>query len=103
MIGAFRTGWTLFPISPRNSPQAVAHLLRETGVTHIFVSVEASVQQLADDAIRRLESMVVQKLPMPTFSLLFTSENSESEFEPEPLGEFHMDDKAFVFHSSGTS
>lgn len=103
MVGALRTGWTLFPISPRNSPQAVAHLLQKTGVTHLFISAEASVQQLADDALRQLESINVEKLPMPTYDALYTPKTGVLEFEHEPFGEFSMDDDAIVIHSSGTS
>ena len=100
-IGVLRTGWTLFLISPRNSSEAVAHLLKTTGATHLFVSVEPSVQALADNAVAHLTSSNVQKLDMPTFDHLFPIKGIDTSFVPEPLGEINMDDRALVLHSSG--
>lgn len=101
-IGVLRTGWPLFLISPRNSSEAVAHLLKKAGVTHLFVSTESSVQALASDAIAHVSPTVVQKLAMPTFDILFPAIGIDSSFVPEPLGEINLDDRALVLHSSGT-
>lgn len=100
-MGTMRTGWTLFKISPRNSPQAVSHLLSKTGATYLFVSVEDSIQSLADAAIKQLAPDSVQKCAMPTYDALFPTGGVDPSFTPEPLGEFRLDDDGLVLHSSG--
>lgn len=101
--GVLRTGWPLFLISPRNSSEAVAHLLKKTGVTHLFVSTESSVRALADNAIAQVSPTLIQKLDMPAFDLLYPTVGVDPSFVPEPLGEIDMDEPALVLHSSGLS
>ena len=88
-------------MSPRNSPQAVAHLLAKSGATHLFVSTEAAIQSLADTALEQLPSKTVEKCAMPTFDLLFPTKGFDPTFVPEPMGGFEIDDNALVLHSSG--
>lgn len=45
-VGVLMTGHTIFPVSPRNSPVAIAHLLRKTGVTHLLIGREPAFQTL---------------------------------------------------------
>ena len=51
-MGIMRANYTVFPISIRNSPAAVAHLLNQVGVDHVLVGPERVSQDLANEAIR---------------------------------------------------
>ena len=90
-------------MSPRNSPQAVEHLLTKSGATHLFVSSEAAIQSLADAALAQLPlSKTVEKCAMPTFDVLFPIKGFDQQaFVPEQMGDFSLDDIGLVLHSSG--
>jgi acyl-CoA synthetase (AMP-forming)/AMP-acid ligase II len=45
-VGVLMTGHTIFPVSPRNSPVAIAHLLRKAGATHLLIGREPVFQAL---------------------------------------------------------
>ena len=47
LVGLMYLAVTPFPISIRNSPIAVAHLARKTGVRYMFVSSDPAMQRLA--------------------------------------------------------
>ncbi len=54
VIGAFRSGCCAFLISTRNAPSAVADMLKRTGATHLVVSPDPQMSELADGAIKML-------------------------------------------------
>ncbi|KAI5121945.1 hypothetical protein M0805_002017 [Coniferiporia weirii] len=104
IAGVMRTGWTLFPISTRNSAPAVAALLSQTKASHLFVSAEPSTQSLANAALNQLDSATaIKKLKMPVFEDLFPTEGRDPSFRPEPLADVDMDALALILHSSGTT
>ncbi|THH09230.1 hypothetical protein EW145_g2182 [Phellinidium pouzarii] len=104
LVGAMRTGWTLFPISPRNSAPAVAALLSQTKATHLFVSVEPAIQRLADAALKQVDSeAAIEKHAMPIFEDLFPTKGCDPSFIPVPLANIDLDAHAIIFHSSGTT
>ncbi|KAJ3535272.1 hypothetical protein NM688_g7002 [Phlebia brevispora] len=100
-----RAGHVAFPISPRNSPAAIAHLISETGVICIFVGVEESVQHLADAALRCLsesEKPVPGVAQFPLFADLYQSDPS-MPLEILPPLVFEWDDPLVILHSSGST
>jgi hypothetical protein len=59
-MGIIRAGYTVFPISHRNSAAAVAHLLSAKNVTHMLVGEEKSMQSLAKTALELMESSMTE-------------------------------------------
>ncbi|KAH8110860.1 acetyl-CoA synthetase-like protein [Phellopilus nigrolimitatus] len=104
LIGAMRAGWTVFPISTRNSPAAVTTLLTQTKTAHIFVSADSSMQHLADAALKELSvDNAVKKHKMPVFEELYPVAGFDPSFTPEPLANIDMDAYSLIFHSSGST
>ncbi|THH03024.1 hypothetical protein EW145_g6597 [Phellinidium pouzarii] len=104
LVGVMRTGWTIFPISPRNSPPAVAALLTQTKATHLFISSEPAIQNLADSALKQIDADTVIELhQMPVFEDLFPTKGYDPSFAPVPLVNIDMDSHAMILHSSGTT
>ena len=105
MAGVLRAGYTVFPISPRNSPQAIAHLLNKTGAVHLFVSGDSQLYELACASIKLLqaieESSAVTRYEIPVFDDLFPPRAAESSFKWFPLRCFDMEMPALILHSSG--
>ena len=89
---------TLFVISPRNSPPAVAHLLTKTNASHLFVSPEPSLQELAQSALRSLERDVPPICAMPTYGEIY---KPDAEFVPLPPRRKDYDATRVIVHSSG--
>ncbi|TFY63805.1 hypothetical protein EVG20_g6168 [Dentipellis fragilis] len=54
VMGLVYAGFIPFPISTRNSPAAIAHLIGKTGVGHILVGVEESLHNLVSEALNLL-------------------------------------------------
>lgn len=103
-MGAMRTGWTIFPISPRNSPPAIANLLSLTKARHFFVSAEATLQDLATASLAVLSGdEPVEKLDMPEFADLYPDARFDHSFEPIPVADVDMDAAGLIIHSSGES
>ncbi|THH03938.1 hypothetical protein EW145_g5884 [Phellinidium pouzarii] len=100
LVGVMRTGWTIFPISTRNSAPAVASLLSQTKATHLFTSVELAIQVLADNSLKQVDS-VIKKHRMPVFEELFPTKGYDPSFVPVPLGDIDMDARSLILHSSG--
>jgi acyl-CoA synthetase (AMP-forming)/AMP-acid ligase II len=104
-----QVGCTPFPISTRNSASAVAHLYRITNVHHVFVSEDAAVQSLNQQAIQILakDGYRLETFPIPRFDDLYNDDDVDSSFLPSIsdlfMREFTADSVAIIFHSSGTS
>ncbi|KAK0472519.1 NRPS-like enzyme [Armillaria novae-zelandiae] len=105
ITGLMRLGFTPFPISPRNSVAAVAHLLRSTGSRHLVVGQDLSLQKVADTVCHQFwEDDVDNKIttiPMPSFSDLFSTK--PGSYEPLPPVRPDWSQTALVLHSSGTT
>ena len=93
---------TPFPISIRNSPIAVAHLVMKTGARKMFVSADPAMQRLAREAneILAKEGREFEFLPMPLFEDLYGPGGDDGLV---PMGNVHQDKVAIIMHSSGTS
>lgn len=105
LMGVLRAGFVLFPISVRNSPAAVAHLLGATTVDVLLVGPEHAYQHLALEAFEVLREQrhgVPQMGGMPEFRDLYVDADEKGW---ERLPPFHPDpnELATYMHSSGTS
>ncbi|KIJ36599.1 hypothetical protein M422DRAFT_260947, partial [Sphaerobolus stellatus SS14] len=113
ILGILRCGIPVFPISPRNTSGAIAHLLRSTGVKHILAGQEAVLNTLLQEVIQKLHLDTPDyPLPsisaMPVFEDLFndsTSPNSVnriygSSYDPQSTF-LHL--PAIFVHSSGST
>jgi acyl-CoA synthetase (AMP-forming)/AMP-acid ligase II len=104
LIAIQRAGFVAFPISPRNSSAAVAHLLTKTASEYLLVGREASLQDLASaalDIMRDATTPLPHKAEMPVFEDIY-SNSSKAAFEPLPPLNADLDDPCVMMHSSGT-
>ena len=100
-MGIMRAGCVFFPISPRNSSQAVAHLLVKTNCRHVFVSPDLANQTLIATAIGSIEEpFKVITHTTPTFEDLREGTYDGAPFEAPKRS---PDDPAAIFHSSGVA
>ncbi|KAF8196144.1 hypothetical protein BJ912DRAFT_1083107, partial [Pholiota molesta] len=56
VVGIMRAGFTVFPISTRNSTDGVAHLLAKTSSKLFFASADAAVARLAEESCSIFEA-----------------------------------------------
>ncbi|KAK0451172.1 NRPS-like enzyme [Desarmillaria tabescens] len=105
ITGLMRLGFIPFPISPRNSAAAVAHLLKSTNCKHLAVGQDVSLQKVADMVCHQFwETDVDDKIttvPMPCFGDLFSEK--PGAYEPLPPVRPDWSQTAFIMHSSGTT
>lgn len=104
--GVMRAGYIPFPISPRNSPAAIAHLLSKTNATHIFVSEDPSMQGLSAGSLKVLAAQggqEVQRITTPFFDELYLTYSNEDDSLPPAAEKREFDSVALILHSSGTS
>ncbi|KAI0062574.1 acetyl-CoA synthetase-like protein [Artomyces pyxidatus] len=107
-VGIMRAGFSVFPISPRNSPEAVAHLLRETGTRHLLVSGEPMMQGLASAALKILHKELGSELElttaaMPQFEEIYTEAVVRGEFQRYPTVSYDFNAAFLIMHSSGST
>lgn len=103
-VGILRAGFAVFPISPRNSPEAVAHLLKKTGARHLLVGGEPMLQKLAAASLELLRADGHTEIPqsgMPRFEDLYPHDSPGSEFKHYPPVKFNLNAPSLILHSSG--
>ena len=94
-----RAGYTPFLISTKNSPIAVAHLLKVTNSVVLYTSTDYMATNLAKEASQKLEQ------PIPSF----TTPNHDGLYIPNEVEfvalpsfpEVDMELPAMIAHSSG--
>lgn len=101
LMGIMRANCVPFPISPRNSPAAVAHLLKETGAMHLVVGAESSMHELAAASLALFTGVHPRVSDMPTHEELYCVAEDNSIFLP--LSRPAMSDSAVILHSSGST
>lgn len=102
-MGIQRAGFTAFPISPRNSPAAIAHLLTKTRTTHVLVGVEKSMQDLVEKSLEMITDPAFARpttSQLPLFEDLYVKPASYT-FEPLSPVRPTMDSVGCIMHSSG--
>ncbi len=95
IIGLLRAGLVIFPISTRNSPDAVHHLLTVTRAQLLLISNEPMILSLAQAALK--DGMQTSVILMPVFEVLFASDLTE----PYPRGICDPNALTVILHSSG--
>ncbi|THU90375.1 acetyl-CoA synthetase-like protein [Dendrothele bispora CBS 962.96] len=116
MLSVMRANFALFPISPRNSPQAVAHLIQKVGVKHMLVGFDQSMQELMERAVEFLKTeygyrddQIPATSMTPLFEDLYLKNGSDGKETVEkireeiPLKRQQPQDIQFYLHSSGST
>ena len=113
-----RAGYRAFPISPRNSPAAIVHLLNKTGSHLVLVSDDAPMQALAAatrEALEGAEELLamdqnerkqheVKWLATPSFHDFYPVEGVDPNFESlPPMARPELSSPALILHSSGST
>ncbi|KAM5543840.1 hypothetical protein V8D89_002457 [Ganoderma adspersum] len=104
LLGILRAGHVAFPISPRNSPAAVADLLQKTRCVHILLSQDVHITGLARDALGEVDG--VSQYAMPQFESLYPAGPSQKDSEVEDALEaptYDLESPAIILHSSGST
>ena len=100
-----RAGATAFPISTRNSPTALAHLVRTTGLHVVFVSEDSAMRRLVEEAQIELARVGFEckVLPIPAFEELYGIGPVDVSTLEESLPNIENDVEkiALILHSSG--
>ena len=96
-----RAGYIPFVISPKNSAIAIAHLLKVTNCSTIFVGGGEAVHALAQEASSSSDRSI-ELLPLPTFDDLYSASHETNSAEQLPCFPIDCVDKtALIAHSSG--
>lgn len=96
-----RAGFIPFVISPKNSAVAVAHLLKITNCSAVFLAGGEAIQTLAQDAIKSVD-YPVEAIMFPKLDELYDNNNSGKRFEALPPFPIECIDRiGLISHSSG--
>ncbi|KAF8520979.1 acetyl-CoA synthetase-like protein [Gautieria morchelliformis] len=100
--GIMSLGCTAFPISTRNSPPAIAHLISKMGVIQLFVSPDPAMQRLSRESLDLLarDGHSVEILPIPRFEELFLGMEGK-QTAPVAIQPLQIDRPGLILHSSG--
>ncbi|KAG6843649.1 hypothetical protein H0H87_002019 [Tephrocybe sp. NHM501043] len=83
VVGVILAGLVPFPISPRNTPAAVAELLRKTSCHHLTTNV--ALQQLLEGVMAQLATIPIQIREIPSIEVVYLQLAHEAlghSFEP---------------------
>ncbi|KAH9851149.1 acetyl-CoA synthetase-like protein [Lenzites betulinus] len=101
-VAVMSLGYTVFPLSQRNTAEVTAYLLEKTGVVQLYVSADAGMQSLATSSAGILgdKGVKVELLPMIV----------PSDWQSPALEDVHPTivdvadtDVVVILHSSGTT
>lgn len=106
-MSIMRANYAAFPISPRNSPAAVAHLINKVGAKHVLVGREQSMHDLADSTLEILRTQYFscpapELSPLPLFEELYLPPSEVSVTKDDVPYEYKGPDAVIEYlHSSG--
>ncbi|KAF9561000.1 acetyl-CoA synthetase-like protein [Agrocybe pediades] len=107
MVSIMRAGHTVFPISPKNSAAAVAHLISKVRVGHIFLGSDAAISELGVKALQIVKAEhpglpAPSVSPMVVYRDLYTDSvaHDDAVLPPENKGPNHV---AMYLHTSGST
>lgn len=105
LVGILRAGWTGFPLSPRNSAEVVAELLIKSNTTHIIVSSDSGMQNLAAASAKLLDhGREIPAHTAPTFDDLYPGSGAgKLEVMKIHAANLSLDAPCAILHSSGTA
>ncbi|KAI9059896.1 acetyl-CoA synthetase-like protein [Trametes sanguinea] len=101
-VAIMSLGYTVFPISSRNSAEVVAHLVEKTRIRLLYVSADPEMRALARDAVKILNERNWQVWVMN----MVTPEDYEKEHASRKVDrkvDIGDDDVTMILHSSGTT
>jgi len=104
IVAVMRLGLTPFPISTRNSPAAIAHLVKKTHVIQMFVSPDPAMQRLWAESrdLLRGDGFEVEALPMVQFTDISDEGTAIASCESSiTCRKRELDNVACFLHSSG--
>lgn len=103
-IGIIRAGFVPFPISPRNSPAAVAHLLSKSSTSRVIVGREKVYQDLVNDALKIMKDQGTSQpatSPFPVFDDFYSADAPETEYVAPAFAHPDLEENCLILHSSG--
>ncbi|KAH7929522.1 putative aminoadipate reductase [Leucogyrophana mollusca] len=105
VAGMIIAGLVPFAMSPRNSPPAVADMMKKTGCRRV-VTIENTHRALVEGVRREVTALEVTELP--SYSRLYPKLGKETiedqfEFYPQPPSWPQLDQPALYLHSSGST
>ncbi|KAF8054252.1 putative aminoadipate reductase [Lyophyllum atratum] len=110
-VGLITAGLVPFPISPRNTPAAVAHLLQKTSC-HRLITTQTTLRTLLSGVQAELASsdpaFPLQIEEIPSLAEIYPKlgrETAQDPFEryPPPATRPPLSDTAMILHSSGST
>ncbi|KZT66300.1 acetyl-CoA synthetase-like protein [Daedalea quercina L-15889] len=108
-VSIMRANHIVFPISPRNSPAAIAHLIHKANIKHILVGRDHAMQNLVEGALHLLraqyqDTAVPGTSHMPAFDELFVEgDQGEPLTSVLPFKYRGPDSPVLFLHSSGST
>ncbi|GJE98682.1 putative NRPS-like protein biosynthetic cluster [Phanerochaete sordida] len=109
LLGLLRAGFVPYPMSPRNSPQGVCHMLESVACTRVLAqaSTSALVHQVQGELHAKDVALRVDELPgLPeVFPQLCDGSEASAEVRPYPVSARLIDMRApsLYVHSSGST
>lgn len=94
-----RAGLVPLLISPRNTPEAVCHLLEDARVAHVYASRETGLRTLLSFVSERLHGLRLNIVDMPHIEGLHLPAELVELSPPPPTPD--RDATALMLHSSG--
>ncbi|GJE92597.1 acetyl-CoA synthetase-like protein [Phanerochaete sordida] len=110
VLGLLRAGLVAYPMSPRNSPEAICHMLQSTSCTRIISqdSLSALTEKVrAEMALKGVEMRVADLASLEPafdgFTRRDTNDTSHVEPYPPPTAPDALQKPALYLHSSGST
>ena len=102
MIAVMSLGHAVFPMSTRNTPVVTAHLLEKVGVTHVFISKDLAMRELAEEANKLLAEKGLRTAQITQMiSVMDSRINTFSEALEAGINEIADNEVTVILHSSG--
>ncbi|KAF7341779.1 NRPS-like enzyme [Mycena sanguinolenta] len=104
VVGTVRAGYTVFPLSTRNSDAAIAHLIAESGMKHLLISQDSHMQDIAckANALLNARNIKIGILPIPTYEEISDTQHTDLDALP-PLQPIPDERVLVIAHSSGST
>ncbi|KAF7350260.1 NRPS-like enzyme [Mycena venus] len=104
IFGAVRAGYTVFPLSTRNSDVAIAHLIAESGIKYLLISQDGHMQDIARkaNALLNARNINIEILPIPTYEEISDTQRTDLDALP-PLQAIPDERVLVIAHSSGST
>ncbi|KAH8102700.1 hypothetical protein BXZ70DRAFT_929500 [Cristinia sonorae] len=106
LAGMIRAGFVPFPMSPRNSPEAVVEMLKKTSCARIVYNPMLSALTLAVQSLMTERGTPVDLIQLPEYHTIFPSSDDgsqDTEAYPTNTSPSGLDDVVLYLHSSGST